>query len=688
MSLLAEPTATVEVALAHASRLLATEPALAGEQAAEILKVVDGHPQALLLLGASHAARGDVEQAAAILEKLARAQPNWAQANLELGLALGRAGRGNEAIAALRRAVALKPELPQAWLALGDHLSATGDPAGADAAYASHIRFSTRDPHLMAAAAALVENRIGEAESLLRAHLRKAPTDVVAIRMLAEIAARLARHEDAEHLLARCLELAPGFHAARQNYALVLHRGNKPQEALAEIQTLLALDPDNPSYRNLKAVVLCRIGDYAPAIDLYARILDEYPQNARVWLSYGHALKTAGSQDDSIRAYRTCIGIDPGFGEAWWSLANLKTVRFTDADVEAMRRQLARTDLDTEQRLQFEFALGKALEDAADYAASFAHYLEGNRLRRGMLIYSADDTSAKVARSKRIFTRPFFAARAGAGCEAADPIFIVGLPRSGSTLVEQILSSHSAVEGTMELPEIISMTRDLRQQGEGDSATYHEVLATLDAPALRALGEQYLKRTRVQRKTAAPFFIDKMPNNFAHVALIQLALPKARIVDVRRHPLACCFSGFKQHFARGQNFSYGLEDIGRYYRDYVELMAHYDAVLPGRIHRVFYETLIDDTEAEVRRLLDYCGLPFEAGCLRFFENERPVRTASSEQVRKPIYREGVDHWRHYDAWLAPLGSALGPVLHAYPAVPDFAAHRSASSDTPSQGESQ
>ncbi len=684
----AEPTASVDVALAHARRMLATEPALAAEQATEILRVAANHPQALLLLGASYTARGDAEQAATILGQLATTQPNWAQAQLELGLALGRAGRGNEAIAALRRAVALKPDLPQAWLALGDHLTATGDVAGADAAYAAHVKFSIRDPRLMAAASALAGNRIGEAEALLRAHLKQSPTDVAAIRMLAEVAARLARHEDAELLLARCLELAPGFHAARQNYALVLHRGNKPTEALVEIETLLAVDPLNPSYRNLKAVVLCRTGDYAPALEIYARILREYPHHARIWLSYGHALKTAGSQVESIAAYRKCIEMDAGFGEAWWSLANLKTVRFSGDDVEAMRRQLERSDLDSEQRLQFEFALGKALEDAGDYPASFAHYAEGNTLRRGMLIYSADDTSAKVARSKRIFTQAFFAQRAGSGCDAADPIFVVGLPRSGSTLVEQILSSHSAVEGTMELPEIISMTRDLRQQGEGDSATYHEVLATLDAPRLRALGEQYLERTRVQRKTVAPFFIDKMPNNFAHVALIHLALPNARIVDVRRHPLACCFSGFKQHFARGQNFSYGLEDIGRYYRDYVELMAHYDAVLPGRIHRVFYESMVDDTEAEVRRLLDHCGLPFEAGCLRFFENDRPVRTASSEQVRKPIYREGVDHWRHFDEWLTPLKAALGPVLDAYPATPAFPTQSVTSHHTQFQGESQ
>lgn len=672
MSVVTEPTASLDVALAHASRLLATQPALALEQALEILKVARMHPQALLVLGVAQCALGHHQQAVETLTGLTKSQPGWAHAHLELGLALARAGRGDDAINVLRRVVALKPDLPRAWLALGDHLNAVGDNLGADAAYAQHIRHSTRDPRLMAAAAALTENRIAEAEALLRSHLQMMPTDVSAIRMLAEVAARLGLHEEAEHLLARCLELAPSFDAARQNYALVLHRANKPTEALAQVERLLATDAANASYRNLKAVILCRIGDYPPAIELYAQILAEYPQHAKIWLSYGHALKTAGFQEQSIDAYRKCIAIDPAFGEAWWSLANLKTLRFSDTDLSTMQRQLQGTDLDAEQRLQFDFAVGKALEDERDYAGSFRHYAIGNSLRRGLIPYSADETSHRVVRSKTLFTREFFERRATAGCSAPDPIFILGLPRSGSTLIEQILASHSAVEGTMELPEIISMTRALRQQALAiDSKSYLDALAVLPGSALRELGEQYLQRTRIHRKTDAPFFVDKMPNNFAHLALIHLVLPNARIIDARRHPLACCFSGFKQNFARGQNFSYGLEDLGRYYHDYVELMAHFDAVLPGRVHRVYYERMVEDTETEVKQLLAYCKLPFEAQCLRFFENERAVRTASSEQVRKPIYREGVDHWRHFEPWLNPLKVALGPVLNAYPDIPDF-----------------
>jgi tetratricopeptide (TPR) repeat protein len=654
---------TLDQALEHAARLLDRDAGLAAEQLHEILKVADGHPVALRLLAEARSRSGDVDGALVILEPLALTQPNWALAHLDLGLALGQVGRGQQAMRTLRHALTLKPDLPQAWRVLGDHLLAAGDADAADAAYANHVRHSTRDPRLLEAAIALVENRIPDAEALLREHLRQAPTDVAAIRMFAEVAARVGRNEDALGLLARCLELAPGFDAARQNYALLLHRSNQPEQALLELERLLAADPAHLGYRNLKAVVLCRTGDYEPAIQIYAELLAQYPAHARMWVSYGHALKTAGHSDRAIAAYRESLRLEPSFGEVWWSLANLKTFRFTASDLAAMRSQLARTDLSDDDRLHLDFAVGKALEDAGQYEASFQHYVQGNATRRNQLHYSADDTHARVEHIRAQYTHDFFAGRAGTGSEARDPIFVVGLPRAGSTLIEQILSSHSQVEGTMELPEVTSITRLLRLQGDADAALpYHGALAALDADALRGLGESYLARTRIQRKTDAPLFIDKMPNNFMHIGLIHLMLPNATIIDARRHPLACCFSVFKQHFARGQNFSYSLDDVGRYYRDYVSVMAHFDSVLPGRIHRVDYERMVEDTEGEVRRLLEHCGLPFEASCLRFFQNPRPVRTASSEQVRQPIYREGVDHWRHYEPWLEPLKQALGASL--------------------------
>jgi len=672
---LSQPALSLDAALDRASRLLGSDPEAAGREADGILQVVPGHPAARLMRAAAHRLCGRPDAAVAMLEPLLREQPQAALAHYELGVALGAQGRHDAASAALRRALSLQPGLTRAQLALADTLYAAGDRAGADAAYLAYLQQAVREPALLQAADALAGGRLPDAEARLRAWLKQRPTDVGALRMLAELAVRVGRTEEALQLLEHCLERAPGFREARLHHALVLHRDQQSERALQELDVLLADDPEHPGCRTLKAAILCRLGEYEAGIALYDALLAQFPENPRIWMSHGHALKTAGRQEEAVAAYRRSLALDPGFGEAYWSLANLKTVRFDDADLAAMRAQLARDDLADEHRLHFDFALGKALEDRKAYEPSFAHYAAGNARRLAMMPYRASDTRTRVERAKAVYTRDFFAERAGVGDPSPDPIFIVGLPRSGSTLLEQILSSHSAVEGTMELPEIIALTRALRRSAE-DGGSYHEVVAGLAPEAFAALGGQYLERTRVQRKTGAPLFVDKMPNNFLHLGLIHLMLPNAKIIDARRHPMACCFSGFKQHFARGQNFSYGLDDIGRYYRDYVELMAHYDAVFadlgrPGRVHRVIHEHLVDDTEAEVRRLLDYCGLPFEDGCLRFFENERPVRTASSEQVRRPINRDGLEQWRHYAPWLGPLEAALGPVLEAYPEVPAF-----------------
>jgi predicted Zn-dependent protease len=665
-----EPTGTLEQAVAHTLRLLEQSPALAAEQAEEILRAVPGHPPALLLLAAARRRSGQPAAALELLEPLARQVQDWAPAQFEYALALAACGRGDAAILALRHALRLNPGHPEAWRILADHLLAVGDNAGADDAYTRHIQCAARSPALQQAAAAMLANDMPRAERLLKDHLKQAPTDVPAIRMLAEVAVRCGQDEAAERLLTRCLELAPAFAAARYNYAVLLHRRNKATEALAEIERLLEVEAANPGYRNLHAVVLSRVGEGARSCAIYAKLLEEYPANAKVWLSYGHVLKTEGRQEDCIRAYRECIAREPTLGEAYWSLANLKTFRFTPEDLATMRARVDDTSLEVVDRVHFHFALGKACEDARDYAASFHHYDSGNTLHRATTRYDANQSSARVQRLRQVFTRDYFARRQGMGHTARDPIFIIGMPRAGSTLLEQILSSHSAVEGTSELPDIIAIARELRGDADaGEIGAYAEALAALDATQLQRLGEDYLQRTRIYRKTDRQLFIDKMPNNFLHVGLIHSILPNAKIIDARRHPLGCCLSNFKQFYARGQRFSYGLTDVGRYYHDYVELMAHFDEVLPGRVHRVIYEQLVEDTEAEVRRLLDYCELPFEEGCLRFFENARPVRTASSEQVRRPIYREGVDQWRNYEPWLEPLQTALGPVLTAYPEVP-------------------
>lgn len=661
-----EPSGSVATALANGWRLLDLDPRQAVEQAMAILEAVPRHAEATLILATALRLSGDVAQALRVVEPLSRAFAQSPPIQLEHGRILAAAGHTQAAVAAFKRAVAADPDLAEAWRGLADALELLGDEAGAQAARARQIKGGVRDPVLMTAAAALVDGEPGRAEKVLRELMAVRPAEPAAIRMLAEAVARQGREEEAEALLLDCLKLAPAFTGARYNLATLQYRLGRSPEALAQLDRLLADEPRHPGYLNLKAACLARIGEYAGAIAIYEDVLARHPQQPKGWMSYGHALKTVGRSADCAAAYRKAVDQAPSLGEAWWSLANMKTYRFDAADLAAMEGQLARDDLEDDDRLHLDYALGKAHEDAGRYAESFAHYARGAALRRTRVPYDPAVMTRHVARSKAVLTAQLFASRAGQGCPAPDPIFVLGLPRAGSTLVEQILASHSAVEGTMELPDVTAMARRLK-----DESPYPEVLATLDADALKALGEEFLERTRVQRKTDRPLFIDKMPNNWAHVGLIALMLPNAKIIDARRHPLGCCFSGFKQHFARGQNFSYDLEDLGRYYADYVELMAHVDAVLPGRVHRVIYESMIEDPEREIRALLDYCGLPFEESCLNFHENDRAVRTASSEQVRRPLFKDAVEHWQNYESWLGPLKTALGPVLSSYPAAPEF-----------------
>jgi tetratricopeptide (TPR) repeat protein len=515
-------------------------------------------------------------------------------------------------------------------------------------------------PRLVEAALALHENRLDVAERLLKPHLKEDPFDAKAIRMLAELAWRIGRMHDAEHLLRRALEISPGFTAARAQLALVLGRMGRPAEALPLLDELFEEDGEQLSHVNLKAATVARLGDFDEAIGLYESVLVRAPKHARVWMSYGHILKTVGRQAEGIDAYRKAIDVNPNLGEAWFSLANLKTVKFDESDIAAMRAALELPELGEEDRFHLEFALGKAMHDVGNYEEAFTYFAAGNALRRKSQPYSRKDTTLAVDRAIATFTRESFEERSG-GCEAQDPIFIVGMPRAGSTLVEQILSSHSLAEGTSELPDMPAIAR--RNPG------YPKNILALSEEERRALGEEYLERTSVQRRTAKPFFIDKLPNNWLYVPFIKLVLPNAKIIDARRHPLGCCFSNYRQHFARGQAFTYDLTDVGNYYADYVRLMAHVDTVLPGKVHRVIYERMVDETETEIRALLDYCGLEFESACLDFHETQRAVRTASSEQVRQPIYRDATEEWQRYEAHLGPLKEALGDVLVAYPEAP-------------------
>ncbi|HUE78853.1 MAG TPA: sulfotransferase [Sphingomicrobium sp.] len=594
--------------------------------------------------------------------------------NVAAALAHGRRLLGSDprlAAEQAREILASVPANADAFRLLGEALRRSGEDEAANDAELAAIAASVHDPELIGAGRALVENDLPTAESILRPVLKRRPTDVAAIRMMAELAARLGRRVDAENLLRRAIELAPGWAAARANLATILHRQHRAAEALAELDQIERLGAEGDAQRNLRAAALGRLGGYDEAIGLYRDVLSRHPAQPKVWMSLGHILKTVGEQAEAIAAYRRAIEITPSLGEAWWSLANLKTVRFSDDDVAAMRDALADEALGEDDRLHLQFALGKALEDRHEDEAAFASYSQGNRIRAAQLHYDPTVITAHVEACETLFTRDFLAERAGAGCPAPDPIFILGMPRAGSTLLEQILASHPLVEGTMELPDIIALSQ---RAGRGDdergrNTRYPAVLAELTPEELRALGQEYLDRTRIQRTGGKPFFIDKMPNNWTHAGFIRLILPNARIIDARRHPLACCFSNFKQHYARGQAFSYSLETVGSYYRDYVRLMAHFEGVMPGAVRRVIHEELVADPEAEIRRLLDDLKLPFDEACLNFHESKRPVRTASSEQVRRPISSEGLEQWRRFEAWLGPLRQALGPALDHWDDAP-------------------
>jgi tetratricopeptide (TPR) repeat protein len=506
-------------------------------------------------------------------------------------------------------------------------------------------------------------------ENDLQDYLAKNPDDVDALRLMAQTAGLLNRRRTEATLWERCLELDPDFAAARFNYANLLFKLSRYEEALREIDRLLAGDGANPIFRQLKANVFEVIGENEQSLAIFEQLATENPGRAESWVSYGHALRAVGFQDKSIAAYRKALELRPSFGTAYWALANLKAYRFDDADIAAMLEQLKRTDIPMDDRITLQSSLGKAYEDKRVYDKSFEHYAKANAGMRVRISYDPDTLSSGVAVNKTIFMSEFLKSRSSAGCPAPDPIFVLGRPRSGSTLIEQILSSHSAIEGLAELPYITTLAGRLENRDGAIpyGTEYLRALEKMEPQGLMALGEEYMRTTQGHRKLGRPFFIDKKPANFSHVGMIMLILPNAKIIDARRHPAASALSMFKQYSSKGR---LRLTELGRFYRDYVELMAHFDRVAPGRIHRVHYENMVADPDTEVRRLLDHLGLPFEESCLRFYETKRTVLTPSSEQVRKPITSEAVDHWRNYEPWLGPLIRGLGSVFTEYPAVPE------------------
>ncbi len=568
-----------------------------------------------------------------------------------------------KAAAEARRKIAANPHDAEAYRALGRALRSLGETESANEAELAAIEASDHDPNIRNASEAMVRNDLPLAEQILRSVLSQRPGDVAAIRMLAEIALHSGYPRDADVLLRRAIELAPGFFYSHYTRAVALDMLSRSGEALEELNCINGPEAELDSIIGQKALALSRVGENDEAIGLCRKLLERQADNPEIWISLANLLKIVGDSQGAIDAYREVLKVAPCNGEAWWSLANLKTYRFSDEELTRMETSLETPELNEGDRFRLHFALGKAFEDRGQYEASFEHYQRGNNLRGAQIKYRPDELAALVGRTEQLFTAEFFEQRSNFGCEARDPIFIIGMPRSGSTLIEQILASHPMVEGTGELPDVIVLARELEETSAGGAlqgwVNYPALLSDLSAKDLKRLGETYLKRTRIQRKSDRPFFTDKMPNNWIHVGLIHLMFPNAKIIDSRRHALACGFSNYKQHYARGQEFSYDLEHFGRYYREYVRLMDHFEKVRPGIVHRLVHEQLLADPEAEIRRLLAYLGLPFDENCLNFNETKRAVRTASAEQVRQPIDAEGADHWKEFERWLGPLKSALG-----------------------------
>jgi predicted Zn-dependent protease len=600
-----------------------------------------------------------IPDALATLDQLERHHPKYSRLFQERGHCHVALRAAPPAIDAFVRAVTLNPSLPASWNALQVLFRMVGRPADADHA-ADQVKLLEGLPREIATAFSMfADGEIYDAERVVRQYLLTQGDHVEGMRLLAMIGTELDVLDDAEVLLASALKLAPKHAAARYEYSVVLLKRHKHVLAREQLEMLLAADPDNRAYRTTLATVQTGFGNYEQAIPLYREILQETPNEPDLHLSVAHALKTVGRTQESIESYRAAAAARPSFGEAYWSLANLKTYRFTADELSRMRAEEASAEVKLVDRYHLCFALGKALEDRGEYPESFIYYERGNALKKTECRYKPEPLERNARLQASLCTRDFFEARRGYGAPSNAPIFIVGLPRSGSTLIEQILASHSQVEGTMELADIPRLVQDLQgREMQGAPPRYPGVLAELTAQDFTRFGERYLSDTQVYR-AGKPRFIDKMPNNFRHLGLIHLMLPQAKIIDARREPMACCLSNFKQLFASGQQFTYSVDDITRYYRMYVELMAHWDSALPGRILRVQHEEVVDDLETQVRRVLDFCELEFEPTCIDFHKTQRTVHTASSEQVRRPINRDGVEQWRHYEPWLGAFKVALG-----------------------------
>ena len=626
----------------------------------QLLAIAPAHRDLLYMHAVALRLQMKIPAALAALEALEEAYPTYPRLFQERGHCYVGLRNAPDAIKAFLRAVELNPALPVSWRMLQSLYSMTGRPDDAQVASQHVAMMNSLAVEVVTARSMLADGNLREAEDLIRGYLKRNPRDVEALRVLALIAHQNEFSKDAAVLLEAVLAAAPDYRPARHDYVLALIALHRHKEAREQIDILIKAEPERISNHITLASILVGQGDTDAAIALYRELIAQRPTDPELHLSIGHAFKTQGLRADSENAYREAACLRPAFGDAYWSLANLKTYRFSEAELTTMREQVDARRTPNEDRIHLCFALGKALEDRGEHAESFRFYSMGNALKKDECSssYSPALLERTIDRQIELCTRGFFEQRHGYGCDDPSPIFIVGLPRAGSTLLEQILASHSRVEGTMELADIPRLVSALDLHPGG--ARYPSVLESLTADDFRSFGEAYIRDTQHYRVESRQFFIDKMPNNFRHLGLIHLMLPNAKFIDARREPMACCFSNYKQLFASGQQFTYGLEDIGRYYRTYVRLMDHWEQALPpGRILRMQHEDVIEDLEGSVRRLLDHCGLAFEPACVEFHKNERRVHTASSEQVRRPINREGVDQWRNFEPWLGELRATLG-----------------------------
>lgn len=613
-----------------------------------------GHVEGIYCLAVCQRKQKKYSQAMENLDQILIKVPDHGRAHQEQGYIHKALGNISQALTALEKAVSLNPALFGSWRALSEEPSYSMQ----QEAKKRVDWLSSLPPALVSVSSLIYQKQLHRAEWLCRHFLKENPHQPEAMRLLAELGTKFQILDDAEFLLASCLEFEPNYKRARLDYVHVLHKRQKFHKALEQAKILLDSDPQNSTFKIGFGNAQQATGDFEAAISTFESVLHNNEDNYSIYLTLGHALKTMGRVEDAIKAYRKSYSIKPDFGDAFWSLANLKTYRFSADEREKMRAQEASATIAINDKIHFCFALGKDLEDSGRFDEAFSFYHRGNKLKSEEDRFDRKSLEVSFEFQKDNFDAAFFKRNKAGGCPAPDPIFIVGLPRAGSTLLEQILSSHSQVDGTMELANIIGLAHRLNgRQATENNPKYPSVLNNMSADDLTKMGELYIEETQHHRQ-GAMFFIDKMPNNFRHIALINLILPNAKIIDARRDALSCCFSGFKQLFGEGQQFSYSLEDIGHYYRSYVDIMDHWDKELPGKILRVQYEDVVADLETQVRRILDYCGLPFEQACIDFHRNKRAVRTPSSEQVRQPIYQSGLEQWRNYESHLGPLKKAL------------------------------